>query len=205
MGYGPIRVINEDHILTQSGFDAHEHQNMEILSYVISGELRHEDNLGHVTSLKAGDLQFMSAGTGIQHSEFNPHTGDSTHFYQIWIQPRDKDTSPSYQYLSLSKIFQKQTHHSSPYTVLSPHGENGSIKIKQDLFLTAYNILPDCSSSLACSRYTHGWLQVIKGEMMVQNLTLKSGDALMIEKESTLSISGKKEGLFFLFEFSIGQ
>ena len=131
MGFGPLRVINDDRVIPGAGFGTHPHSNMEIISYVLSGELAHKDNMGNGSTIKPGEVQLMSAGTGVTHSEYNASDTENVHFLQIWVMPDQQNGQPGYQ----QKEFDPAEMQGKFRTVVSPDGENGSLIVKQDVRL----------------------------------------------------------------------
>lgn len=171
MGFGALRVINDDIVAPNQGFGEHPHAGMEIISYVIAGQLQHHDSMGNGRTIRPGEFQYMSAGTGVRHSEFNPSTTESSHFLQIWITPREKSTPPRYEELSINE---KATDHSLTL-VASGDGREGSIAIHQDLDLFFGRLASGESITPPSSAPRH-WLHVISGEVEVLGKSLVAGD-----------------------------
>lgn len=177
MGFNSLRVINEDRISPASGFGTHPHNNMEILTYVIEGELTHEDSLGHKEKLRPGEIQVMSAGNGIRHSEYNENLGQQVHLLQIWIRPESLGGEPSYQQVDYTPNLKK----GEWLTLVSPQGQGGITQIKQKSCLKLYRSDPGQLElpTLAGKAY---WLQVVKGQLEAQQSEpLGPGDALAFE------------------------
>jgi redox-sensitive bicupin YhaK (pirin superfamily) len=195
MGFRVLRVINEDRVLAGKGFGTHPHDNMEILSYVVAGELEHKDSLGNGSVIKAGEFQVITAGTGITHSEFNPSSDEPTHFYQIWITPDTKDLKPAYQ----QKNFQAAGSAMPLKLVASKNPTDGALKVNQDvqLYLVLLTAQQSVKLPLASSRY--GWLQVVAGAVSLEGNELHSGDgaALSESENPTISAEVEAEVLFF--------
>ncbi len=201
MGFGPLRVINEDRIAAGQGFPTHGHKDMEIITYVIEGAIAHKDTLGNGETLRPGEIQRMSAGTGIRHSEFNPLDDQQTHLLQIWILPAKDNQTPSYQQLgiapkiadgSLTLIGSQQATPSDPHTV----------KIHQDVDL--YAAKPKAGDTISISADTQRlyWLQVVKGDIALNSITASAGDAFAIEDETILDITTLSDSEFLLFDMA---
>jgi redox-sensitive bicupin YhaK (pirin superfamily) len=173
MGYGALRVINEDRIQQGSGFGAHSHRDMEIITYVLQGAIAHEDSIGTGSTIVAGDVQRMSAGTGVRHSEFNAHQGE-THFLQIWIEPKVTGIEPSYA----QKHFAAQEKRARLRLIVSPDGRDGSLGMNQDAFLYAGLFDNGEGASLALSEGRKGYVHVAQGHIRVNGHALGAGDAL---------------------------
>lgn len=184
MGFRTLRVINEDRVTANTGFGTHAHRDMEIISYVLEGELAHRDSMGNGSIIRPGDVQRMSAGTGVTHSEKNP-ANELVHFYQIWILPERRGIAPSYE----QKHFDDEERRGKLRVVASPDGRNGSVTIHQDVLLgTALVNDGPVTYEFAPNRY--GWLQVARGEIETGGEKLAAGDGLAISGERSLSISG---------------
>jgi redox-sensitive bicupin YhaK (pirin superfamily) len=173
MGYGPLRVINEDRINPDQGFGTHGHRDMEIISYVLEGELAHKDSMGNGSTIVPGDVQRMSAGRGVRHSEYN-HAKSVTHFLQIWIEPSERGIDPGYE----QKHFDAADKRGRLRLIASPDGRDGSVKIHQDA--TLYAALLDgaekATHTLAAGR--RAYLHVARGKVTVNGTPLEAGDAL---------------------------
>ena len=176
MGFRVLRVMNEDRVAPLRGFDTHGHRDMEIVTYVLEGSLRHRDSLGTTETLKAGELQRMSAGTGILHSEFNASSVEEVHFYQIWIRPRAPGATPSYE----QKAFARGDRVNRFQLTVSPDGAGGSLRIGQDASIRLADIEPGRSLALPASAAGHAWLQVLRGTIMIGSDTLDTGDGAAI-------------------------
>ena len=195
-GFRSLRVINEDRVYPEGGFPTHSHKEMEILTFVIEGALEHRDNLGNHLMIRRGEIQLMSAGTGVQHSEFNPSENDPAHFLQIWITPEKKGLSPSYQ----QKFFPDREKKNTLRIVASPNGREGSLKIHQaaEIYLSS---LDEGESIFWDIRPERGlWIQVIRGEVALGSVQLMPGDGASIENETRLAIEAKSNAEFFLFD-----
>ena len=197
MGFRSLRVINDDLILPGMGFGMHPHRDMEILTYVLSGSLEHKDSLGNGRVIRAGDLQYMAAGSGVQHSEFNPAKDEAVHLLQIWIQPERKGVPPTYADKSLRDV---------PPGVLallaSRDGRQGSMAINQDADLWLARLEPgqEVTHSLAANR--HAWVHVAEGEVSLQGQILESGDAAAFSGKTGLKIEAKKPSQVLLFDLN---
>lgn len=187
MGFRSLRVINEDRVSPNHGFPAHDHRDMEIISVVLEGELAHRDSMGNEEVLHADEVQVMSAGTGVTHSEFNPSSTNPVHFLQIWIVPNKKNIAPRYQQSKLPEA-PDQWH-----LLASP---TGPLLIQQDTSLYYINLIGSINSTIPPNRY--GWLQVISGELIVNDISLQSGDAVSLESGAiTLKAIKPSRLLFF--------
>lgn len=197
MGFGPLLVINEDRVQPGKGFGAHGHNDMEIITYVISGALEHKDSMGNGSVIHYGDVQRMSAGTGVRHSEFNHSNSDRVHFLQIWIEPNIKNIEPSYE----EKHFDLVSKIGSLRLIGSPDGRDGSVLIHQDAFLYASilnTIEQEVQHTLQADRTAY--VHVIRGQVDVCGNTLKTGDALKIKDISLIEFKGASDVEFLLFD-----
>jgi redox-sensitive bicupin YhaK (pirin superfamily) len=196
MGFRSLRVINDDIVAAGRGFPEHPHRDMEIFSYVLEGALAHRDSLGNERILTPGQIQLMSAGTGVRHSEFNPSASESTHFLQIWIQPREHGLKPSY-----TEWHPSHRHADDPKVlVISPDGREGSACIQQDAEI--FRILLEPGQSLQHEvREGRGiWLQVAEGSVVVNGITLATGDSAATEKSGTLTLTANSRTNVLLFD-----
>jgi hypothetical protein len=199
MGFRALRVINEDRVSPGEGFGKHSHANMEILSYVIQGAIAHKDSTGGEEVLRPHEWQRMTAGTGIQHSEYNPSGTEGLHFYQIWIQPEKNDLKPGYE----QKVFSAAKKQGKLKLVASGDARGGSLKINQDV--SVYNSILQRGEGIsykpAKDRYI--WLQVVKGELSLGGEILTAGDGAAISHEETLEIKAMEdETEFILFDLA---
>ena len=192
-----LRVINEDIVAPEMGFSMHPHRDMEIITFVVSGSLRHRDSMGNTAVMRAGDVQRISAGTGILHSEINDSPKEPVHLLQIWIMPDKKGATPAYAEKSFAKAETGQLH-----LVASKSGQDGSISINQDanLFLGKLSDGKTVQHTLSDGR--HAWLQLIQGELDVNGTAIKAGDAVAISKTGSLKISAIKTSDFLLFDLN---
>jgi redox-sensitive bicupin YhaK (pirin superfamily) len=198
MGFGNLRVINEDRIAAGRGFGTHGHRDMEIISYVLSGELAHKDSMGNVKGIPPGDVQRMSAGTGVQHSEFNHAEGQTTHFLQIWIEPNVTGIPPSYE----QKAFSESEKRGALRLVASPDGAQGSVTIHADarLYAGLFNGAETAEITLDPQRKTY--VHLVRGELQANGQALKAGDALKLEAESRLLLADGKEAEVLVFDLA---
>jgi len=198
MGFGNLRVINEDRIAPGTGFGTHGHRDMEIISYVLSGELAHKDSMGNVKGIPPGDVQRMSAGTGVQHSEFNHAAGQTTHFLQIWIEPNVRGIPPSYE----QKTFAEVEKRGALRLVASPDGAQGSVKIHADAALYAGLLNGDESATLALNPARKTYVHLVRGALSANGQALSGGDALLMEKETTLSLTDGHDAEVLVFDLA---
>lgn len=185
MGFGPLRVINDDHIGAGRGFGTHGHRNMEIITYVLDGAVAHKDSMGNGSTIRPGDVQRMSAGTGVQHSEFNPDAANSTHLLQIWIEPSKMEVEPGYE----EKHFAPEDKRGRLRLVASPDAAEGSVAIHQDARLFAGLFDGDEAATLPLERGRRAWVHVAEGKVTVNGQVLSAGDALALEDEAEVSIA----------------
>jgi redox-sensitive bicupin YhaK (pirin superfamily) len=174
MGYGPLRVINEDRVQPGSGFPTHSHRDMEIISYVLAGALAHKDSIGTTSTIVPGDVQRMSAGTGVRHSEYNADPAGVTHFLQIWIEPKVTGIPPGYE----QKQFPPEEKRGRLRLIVSPDGRDGSVSIHQDAFLYAGLFDGGERASLELAAGRKGYVHVVSGSVTANGERLKAGDAL---------------------------
>ena len=198
MGWGNLRVINEDHVAAGMGFGKHGHRNMEIISYVLSGELAHEDSMGNVEGIPPGDVQRMSAGTGVTHSEFNHAKDQTTHLLQIWIEPNVLEIEPSYEQKTIP-LSDKQ---GKLRLVASPDGAEGSVKIFADAKVYAGLFDGLQSAQLQLDPKRKAYVHLIQGSLVINGQNLSGGDALLIEAESHLEITNGKSAEVLVFDLS---
>ncbi|WP_353433164.1 pirin family protein [Polynucleobacter sp. MWH-UH23A] len=198
MGWGNLRVINEDRVAPGMGFGKHGHRNMEIISYVLSGELAHEDSMGNIKGIPPGDVQRMSAGTGIMHSEFNHAKDQTTHFLQIWIEPNKLEIAPSYEQKTIPTVNKD----GKLCLVASPTCEAGSVSISADAKIYAGLFDGEQSADLELDPSRKAYVHLIRGSLQVNNLDLNGGDALLIQDESQLTISNGKSAEVLVFDLS---
>jgi len=198
MGLANLRVINEDRVAAGRGFGAHSHQNMEIISYVLSGELGHKDSMGNVKGIPPGDVQRMSAGTGVQHSEFNHANGQVTHFLQIWILPNVQGIAPSYE----QKTFPDEQKRGKLRLVASPNGSDGSVLMHADAQMYAGLFDGNEAAKLTLDATRNYYVHVVRGELDINHLRLSAGDAAALKGESMLDLSGGKAAEVLVFDLA---
>jgi redox-sensitive bicupin YhaK (pirin superfamily) len=194
--FGPLRVINEDRVAAGAGFGAHPHRDMEIISYVLDGELAHKDSMGNGSTIRPGDVQRMTAGTGVRHSEFNPSAKQPVHFLQIWIQPNATGIEPSYE----EKHFAESDKRGRLRLIASPDAAEGSVLIHQDAKLYAGLFDGNESATLELQRGRRSYIHVARGEVRVNGSELSTGDALKLTAASTVTIEGGKQAEVLVFD-----
>jgi len=188
MGFGPLRVINEDRVAPRGGFPPHRHANMEILSYVLSGALAHRDDTGSEGVLRPGEVQWMSAGHGIEHSEFNGSDSEPVHFLQIWIQPDRLNAQPAY----VQRAFDPAARQGRWATLVSPDGAEGSIAIRQQAWMRGVRLVQGEAVELALDPTRRYWLHVAQGEVALDGHPLSAGDALgLLDEAGVRSLAGR--------------
>src|SRR3989441_2351934 len=197
MGFRSLRVINDDLVMPGMGFGTHPHRDMEIITYILSGALEHKDSMGNGRVIRTGEVQYMAAGTGVQHSEFNPSKDEAVHLLQIWIQPDRKGGTPRYAEKSPADAARGGLH-----LVTSKTGRDSSIAIHQDadLWLARLEAGNRVAHKLAPGR--HAWLHVAEGEVSLNGKTLNGGDAAAISEESPLELSAAKPSQVLLFDLN---
>lgn len=200
MGWGPLRVLNEDRVAPGAGFPTHGHANMEILSYVVSGALAHRDDAGGEGVVYAGEWQWMSAGHGVEHSEFNASDSEPVHFLQVWIQPDRVNLAPAHA----QRAFDPAERRGRWATFASPDGADGSLAIRQQAWVRGIAVGRGEQAEIALQAQRRYWLQVVAGEATVDDETLAAGDAIAYAAESTtLAISGRGEGVAEVLLFDL--
>ncbi len=198
MGFRSLRVINEDFIAPNQGFPTHGHRDMEILTYVIRGELSHKDSMGNGTTILPNEVQRMTAGTGVLHSEYSSPT-DETHLLQIWILPEEKDLTPGYE----QTFFAPEDKKGKLKLVASRAGTDGSVTINQDVNLYSSILAKDEEVSFELKENRHAWIQVVKGEIFLKGEILSQGDGAAISEETLLKIKSlADESEFLLFDLN---
>ena len=196
MGFGPLRVINEDRVIPGAGFGEHGHSNMEIISYVLKGELAHKDSMGNGSSIKPGDVQIMSAGSGVRHSEFNGSDEEDVHFLQIWIMPNVENEAPDYQ----EKSFDDEEMQNTFRVVVSPDGEKGSLTIKQDARMLAGKFEEGQEGEFQTQKGRRYWLQIAQGLADVNGEKASAGDGFAIENEELIKVQSITASEVLLFD-----
>lgn len=198
MGFGPLRVINDDRVAGGGGFPPHPHGDMEIVSYVLEGALQHKDSIGTGSVIRPGDVQRMSAGTGIRHSEFNASRTEGVHFLQIWIIPEAKGLKPSYE----QKTFTTEDKAGKLRLVGSHNGRDGSVTIHQDVDLYATVLQAGESTVHSLAEGRIAWIQVARGSLFVNGQELRAGDGLAAESAGELRLEGKENAEVLLFDMT---
>jgi len=198
MGWGNLRVINEDRVAPGMGFGKHGHRDMEIISYVLSGELAHQDSMGNVKGIPPGDVQRMSAGSGVMHSEFNHAQGQTTHFLQIWIEPNVTGIAPSYE----QKTIPAEEKRGTLRLVASPDGAQGSVAIHADAALYAGLFDGNESAELALNPARKGYVHVVRGGLEVNGQGLSAGDAVLLEGESRITLARGADAEVLVFDLA---
>lgn len=196
VGFGPLRVINEDRVALGAGFGTHGHRDMEIISYVLEGELAHRDSLGSGSVIRPGDVQRMSAGRGVRHSEFNNSDKDEVHFLQIWIQPNELSIAPEYE----EKRFTPEDKRGRLRLIAAPDGAEGSVRIHQDARVYAGLFDGDERDELALEPNRRAFVHVARGSVTVNGEALNTGDALKITGESKVAIEGGQAAEVLVFD-----
>jgi redox-sensitive bicupin YhaK (pirin superfamily) len=197
MGFSSLRVINDDLVKPGMGFGTHPHRDMEIITYVLSGALQHADSMGNGRVIRAGELQYMAAGTGVEHSEFNPSKNEAVHFLQIWIQPDEKGVPPRYA---------EKSFHNAPTGKLllaaSKTGRDGSIAIHQDADLWLARLEPGDRVKHSLAQGRHAWLHLAEGAGSLGGEILAGGDAAAVIEESALEFLATKAAQVLLFDLN---
>lgn len=195
VNFRSLRVMNEDRIAAGQGFGMHGHRDMEIVTYVLSGAIEHRDSLGHGAVLRPGELQRMSAGTGIRHSEFNPSETEPTHLYQIWLLPERNGLKPEYE----QRAFDAAGRQGRWQLTASPDGRDGALAIHQDAEIYLADLSPGETLDYSLPGGRHAWLQALRGEVQVNGQSLAAGDGAAVSDEPSLSVraGGAAEVMLF--------
>ncbi|MGJ9416591.1 pirin family protein [Massilia sp. CMS3.1] len=196
MGVGPLRVINEDRVSAGRGFDSHGHRDMEIISYVLDGALEHKDSMGNGSVLRYGDVQRMSAGAGVVHSEFNHSRTDPVHFLQIWIQPNEIGAPGGYE----EKHFDVASKTGRLRLVASPDGREGSVSMRQDASIYAAVLGGSDAVSFPLQQGRIGYVHVARGALNVNGVAVKAGDAVRVDDEAAVRLDGAVDAEVLLFD-----
>ncbi len=194
--WGPLRVINEDRVAAGQGFGTHSHRDMEIISYVLEGSLGHKDSMGNAENIVPGEVQRLSAGTGITHSEFNYSTTGTTHFLQIWIIPKFSGVKPGYA----QKHFSAGEKRGQLRLVVSPDGTEGSVSINQDARMYAGLFDGDESAELVLAPGRLGYVHLVRGDLLVNGIPLRAGDALRFKDEARVTVAAGKQAEVLVFD-----
>ena len=198
MGFRSLRVINEDRVTAGKGFPTHSHRDMEIVTYVLDGALEHRDSMGNGSVMKSGDVQRMTAGTGVGHSEFNGSKTEPVHFLQIWVMPERRNLEPGYE----QKHFEKEELKGKLRVVASRDGKDGAVVVHQDLKLLAGTFAEGEQETYALSPGRHAWLHVARGQVRVNGQDLVAGDAVEASEEAALELSGVSNCEVLLFDLA---
>lgn len=198
MGWGNLRVINEDRIAPGTGFGTHGHRDMEIISYVLSGELAHKDNMGNGRAIPPGDVQRMSAGRGVMHSEYNHAPQDTTHFLQIWIEPNVRGIPSSYE----QKSFAEAEKRGNLRLVASPDAAQGSVKLHADARLYAGLFDGAESAELALDPARKAYVHLVRGELEVNGQKLSGGDAALLDQEERIALKAGRDAEVLVFDLA---
>ena len=198
MGWGNLRVINEDHIAPGTGFGTHGHKGMEIITFVMSGNLAHKDSMGNVKGIPPGDIQRMSAGKGVMHSEFNHAEGETTHLFQIWIEPNVMGITPSYEQKTVPALSKR----GALKVVASLQGEGDAVQISADATVYAGLLDGEEQAALTLNPARKVYVHLIRGELQVNGQALKGGDAALIQAESNLELTRGKDAEVLVFDLA---
>jgi hypothetical protein len=197
-GFRDLLVINEDYVAPGMGFGTHGHQDMEIISYVVAGQLAHKDSTGVSAVIRPGDVQRMSAGTGVRHSEFNPSDTEPTHFLQIWIQPEQEGLPPGYEQRSYPEADRRGTLR----LVASRDGQDGSVTVHQDVRLYTGTLEAGQEYTYRLGDNRHAWVQVVRGEVLLNGTALTAGDGTAVSKETMLHLRAAETAELLLFDLA---
>lgn len=198
MGFRTLRVINEDRIQPGKGFGTHPHRDMEIISYVVDGALEHKDSMGNGSIIRPGDIQRMSAGSGVMHSEFNPSESEPGHFLQIWILPDQKGVDPGYE----QKHFSTNEKLGRLRLIASKDGRGGSVRIHQDANVYASILEKDAEITMPIKAGRHVWVQAVRGSVSLNDHRLKAGDGAAVSDEDSISLTGLEVCEILLFDLN---
>ncbi len=198
MGFRNLRVINEDRVQAGKGFGAHPHKDMEIISYVLEGALEHRDSMGNSSIIRPGEVQIMSAGTGITHSEYNHSQTDLVHFLQIWILPDETGLQPRYD----QKMYSNEEKQGKLRLIVSQDGRDGSVTIHQDANIYASLLDAGQHFDYQAKPDRHAWLQVVKGDITLNEQVLSAGDAAAVSNENKLVVGAKTNSEVLLFDLA---
>jgi quercetin 2,3-dioxygenase len=196
MGFADLRVINEDRVEGGQGFPTHPHQDMEIITYILEGALAHRDSMGNSSVIRAGEVQRMSAGTGVRHSEYNALPDRQTHFLQIWLYPARAGITPSYE----QKAFDMQTNRNRLHLLISPDGREGSLHINQDALLYGAVLEPGRKVEHEFARSRKGYIHIARGSVRIGEELLSAGDAMALEDVAKINLQAETEAEILLFD-----
>jgi redox-sensitive bicupin YhaK (pirin superfamily) len=198
MGFGSLRVVNEDWIEPEQGFGTHPHRDMEIVTYMIDGALEHKDNMGNGSIIRSGELQRMTAGTGVMHSEFNHSGEESAHLLQIWVLPERKGLQPGYE----QKLFASEEKQNRWRVVASPSGHDGSLTIHQDIQFSSSLLDQDVSLDYQFESQRKGFLQIVSGSVEIDGKSLSAGDALTAQEQPSISIRALEKSELLMIDMA---
>jgi len=198
MGFRSLRVINEDHVAPGAGFPNHGHRDMEIITYILAGQLAHKDNLGNGSIIDSGKIQRMTAGTGIIHSEFNPSGDRPVHLLQIWIEPNQTGLPPSYE----EKAITIGNQVSPLQAIATPTGSGETVTVHQDMTLSVGRLQSTEHLTLNLDPSRYGWLQVTRGELLINQLPIQAGDGVAVMVESELKLQAQTDCEFLWFDLA---
>nr|WP_314419175.1 pirin family protein [uncultured Erwinia sp.] len=196
VGFSDLLVINDDQVAKSRGFGAHPHSNMEIISYVLEGALAHKDSMGTGSVIVPGDVQLMSAGSGVTHSEFNHSQTEGVHFLQIWIVPAEKNTAPGYQQVSVPDSEKR----GQMRLIVSPEGTDGSLKVRQDMRIYSGLFNGDESQTVTLPDDRYAYIHVARGSIIVNGIEFKEGDGARVRNEQTLTFTDGQDAEVLLFD-----
>jgi redox-sensitive bicupin YhaK (pirin superfamily) len=198
MGFRALRVINDDEVAPGRGFGTHAHKDMEILTYILSGTLEHRDSMGNGAQIRPGEVQRMTAGSGITHSELNPSSDTPVHLLQIWVLPEDKNLKPSYE----QKLFSEADKAGRLKLIASREGRDGSVLLHQDVNLFACGLAPTQSTVFHNKAERFAWVQITQGKLTLNGLPLNAGDGVAVSGEETLRFAAPTASEFLLFDLA---
>jgi redox-sensitive bicupin YhaK (pirin superfamily) len=196
VAFSKLRVINDDRVAPGQGFGTHGHRDMEILSYVVEGAIEHKDSLGNGSLIRPGDVQRMTAGTGVRHSEFNPSSTDPLHFLQIWILPRVEGLAPGYE----QRSFSAEERRGVLRLVASPDGRDGSVTVHQDVLLYAGHFDGSEVATMPLAVGRKAWVQMVRGAVILNGIALEEGDGVAVEGEPELQLLGGRGAEILVFD-----
>ena len=198
MSFGSLRVINEDRVAAGHGFPTHSHRDMEIITYILEGGLAHQDSMGNGSIIKPGEVQRMTAGTGVAHSEANPSADEAVHLLQIWIMPNARGLTPGYE----QKMFSDESKQGKLALIASQNGREGSVTINQDadVYASKLDVNQTVTHTTAGDRKV--WVQVARGSVRVNDVDLQQGDGAALTNETTVTVVGKEPAEILLFDMS---
>jgi redox-sensitive bicupin YhaK (pirin superfamily) len=198
MGFRDLRVINEDRVSPGKGFGTHSHRDMEIITYVLEGSVEHKDSTGNQTIIRPGDVQRMTAGTGISHSEYNPSRTEPVHFLQIWILPQQQNLAPSYE----QRAFDLEKNHDRWILVAAKDGRDGAVTVHQDVGLSVASLLAGRQATYRLKPGRHAWLQAARGNITLNGAALNEGDGAAVSEEEILEIRAAESADILLFDLA---